>query len=964
METNEIFLLIAVWLARILKQEHHYFYKLRHSYQHDHCDGSRNGDATETVDATTAADNDDKLSTTAISAIPWSQPCYEYVASPMTDFCMIPWWDVARNEIMAKYHLSSATATASSESSSLENAAKDADELDKTLRRLCGESFAYLNRAWAETFNDSIDDGVKKGIAAPSQNNGSNKNQQMEDNKVERTATTASGAAAVSALFPPPPYSSDDAVKTWLSPKGIALLIGSLEQNCLGVRRKHPIQYNILHNDDNIRQRFHTEIIQCLENAGMIGYDDDEQDSSTDRMNAEAKEQGEVEGMKESVSPSPKPCIQTNQSEDVQDFEGQQGALPSQKEEWDYSYDEINEFLANMMGDNVFSVGKDDEWDDIFHPFDGTAHFSMISKMNHSCEPNIVVLYKTSGWGRNHPLVAYCVALRDISEGEELTISYIDTDANYLERQLALANYGFQCKCAKCENERDGTMSAIGNGQDMQNHDADSNIVLGDEDDLFGDDSDNDESKSSGDEVDSTNNGHKTLEDMAESVESYLNHSDVPLLPVNIVAPAFNYVLKTASAIVSSFQNDYGISGNEKSREDTIQNILNGCIHAAESRDFSSCRIVGPDLEEFLLHRLLVDGSWPDVRYRGAYFCASATAAIGYARECSFLVAMQYLDKAAILGLRRADIEAFFAYVELFSFQMASGPYPLTYQYDDIPMYRKDETQESFYLGRSIESPVDEISFHSAFCFQDTLTTYHSTPLVIRGVAINWPAATRWRSLDYIVKSIGRRLVPIEIGGMSTSHGMKESIMEVREFVECYLWPSTERSMWNLDDATDKDNLSHIAYLAQHPLLDQITFLYDDVHECPLGVKPTDVNVWIGTGGTRTPLHFDSYDNFLVQIAGIKLVRLYHPSDTSNLYVSKASTTTRKDCEKDRRRHDLQGNMSAVDCEIEDFEIQPLAKDCAYYETLLFPGDVVFIPSGHWHYVRSLTTSISVNYWF
>ena len=28
------------------------------------------------------------------------------------------------------------------------------------------------------------------------------------------------------------------------------------------------------------------------------------------------------------------------------------------------------------------------------------------------------------------------------------------------------------------------------------------------------------------------------------------------------------------------------------------------------------------------------------------------------------------------------------------------------------------------------------------------------------------------------------------------------------------------------------------------------------------------------------------------------------------------------------------------------------------------PGDVLFIPRSVWHYVRSLTTSCSVNFWF
>ena len=115
---------------------------------------------------------------------------------------------------------------------------------------------------------------------------------------------------------------------------------------------------------------------------------------------------------------------------------------------------------------------------------------------------------------------------------------------------------------------------------------------------------------------------------------------------------------------------------------------------------------------------------------------------------------------------------------------------------------------------------------------------------------------------------------------------------------------------------------------------------------------PTRINLWIGMGGTRTPLHFDSYDNIFVQLVGAKYVRIYGAHETSRLYVSKKDS------------FGAQGNMSAVDCEQEDFTKHPEAKDAAYHEVLLLPGDALYIPSGAWHYVRSLTTSVSVNYWF
>ena len=42
----------------------------------------------------------------------------------------------------------------------------------------------------------------------------------------------------------------------------------------------------------------------------------------------------------------------------------------------------------------------------------------------------------------------------------------------------------------------------------------------------------------------------------------------------------------------------------------------------------------------------------------------------------------------------------------------------------------------------------------------------------------------------------------------------------------------------------------------------------------------------------------------------------------------------------------------------------PAVRQAEYTEAVLGPGDALFIPHGHWHYVRSLETSLSVNFWF
>ncbi|CAN7111827.1 unnamed protein product [Brassica rapa subsp. narinosa] len=49
--------------------------------------------------------------------------------------------------------------------------------------------------------------------------------------------------------------------------------------------------------------------------------------------------------------------------------------------------------------------------------------------------------------------VVFSIALRPISKNEEVTISCMDEDLPYKERQALLADYGYTCKCPKCQED-------------------------------------------------------------------------------------------------------------------------------------------------------------------------------------------------------------------------------------------------------------------------------------------------------------------------------------------------------------------------------------------------------------------------------------------------------------------------------------------------------------------------------
>ncbi|XP_072977378.1 histone-lysine N-methyltransferase ATXR4 [Typha angustifolia] len=74
----------------------------------------------------------------------------------------------------------------------------------------------------------------------------------------------------------------------------------------------------------------------------------------------------------------------------------------------------------------------------------GNAVYMMPSFYNHDCDPNTHIV-----WVDNAD--AKLKALRDIKEGEELRICYIDASMDQEARQKILAEgFGFQCCCLRC----------------------------------------------------------------------------------------------------------------------------------------------------------------------------------------------------------------------------------------------------------------------------------------------------------------------------------------------------------------------------------------------------------------------------------------------------------------------------------------------------------------------------------
>jgi len=306
----------------------------------------------------------------------------------------------------------------------------------------------------------------------------------------------------------------------------------------------------------------------------------------------------------------------------------------------------------------------------------------------------------------------------------------------------------------------------------------------------------------------------------------------------------------------------------------------------------------------------LRDG-WPHVAWRELYCLGALCAAAGYHATGQSKDAMQMTDMAAILGAPTPLVRAFVTEIEpRIERALSAGPV-LSF---DRPPLRNDELAPA--KGKA-------------------------TPMSgVLHLDLKWPAFDRWRDLGYLRQQLGHRWVPVELGVGE----MRESMMSFGAFLDTHLLPRL---------AGDK---ADVAYVAQHCLFDHVFSLAADFTCPPTPDHVEKVNAWIGTDGTVTPLHFDSYDNYFVQVVGYKFVRTYASSETKYLYVS--------DGVGGRSSLHAQGNVSSVRLEGGNFDEFPLLAEATYSEVILGPGEALHIPAGVWHFVRSLTPSISVNFWF
>jgi hypothetical protein len=211
-------------------------------------------------------------------------------------------------------------------------------------------------------------------------------------------------------------------------------------------------------------------------------------------------------------------------------------------------------------------------------------------------------------------------------------------------------------------------------------------------------------------------------------------------------------------------------------------------------------------------------------------------------------------------------------------------------------------------------------------------------PLVLTGVASDWPALKRWSPADLKAR-FGHLDIEIQ-AERNADPRYEENKLALRRQVRLADFVDQVLAGGATNDYYMTANNEALRRPEFAPLLDDIGSLPP---VCDRSLLAAQSSFWFGPAGTVTPLHHDTLMLFHTQVVGRKRWRFISPLQTPKLY-------------------NYNGVFSPIDIDRPDLVRFPDFAGVKVLEVIAEPGETVFLPLGWWHQVSSLDVSLSFSY--
>lgn len=231
---------------------------------------------------------------------------------------------------------------------------------------------------------------------------------------------------------------------------------------------------------------------------------------------------------------------------------------------------------------------------------------------------------------------------------------------------------------------------------------------------------------------------------------------------------------------------------------------------------------------------------------------------------------------------------------------------------------------------------IDEHTLANPKSYKAKTFTKLREPLIIRDGAASWPAT------DWTLSGIAERLKgqTVAVARDPTKNVLdgagKRSPREKWEISE-YI-----RLIEHNSEKVTQSYLSKVDLFSLDPSLAEEIEFFENWRRC----KNFQTYSWISPKGSASPLHYDLPHNIFAQILGEKIFLITPPLSRQRMQAyplsSQASHISRIEPDPDMRANLPWEN---------------------FFYAHLFPGDILVLPSCWWHYVYSVTNSVSVNGW-